>query len=156
MAFHALFLSRGSLGFPEERVRNNCFRDSNAFSLFFLCVAQASQSGLILFFSPSLGLSRPEKYKNPVLTGPVGRSWSHPPSPTTPADVETKLVSLRMRTARLLAFASLRLSDAFAAVTPDKKDLLKVQELFTVRTSSEMRLHGVCEIVVKAQAAKQE
>ena len=73
------------------------------------------------------------------------------------ADAEdNKLFFLRMRTARLLAFASLRLSDAFAAVTPDKKDLIQVQELLAVRTKHEMRLHGVCDVVVKAQAAKQE
>ena len=73
------------------------------------------------------------------------------------ADAEgNKLVSLRMRTARLLAFASLRLSDAFAAVSPDKKDLNQIQELLAVRTKSAMRLLGVCVVVVKAQAAKQE
>ena len=63
----------------------------------------------------------------------------------------TKLTMLRMRTARLLAFASLRLSDAFAAVSPDKKDLAKIHELLAVRTQHEMRLHGVCDVVVKAQ-----
>ena len=85
-----------------------------------------------------------------------GAGPAHHP-PLHRADAEGyKLVSLRMRTARLLAFASLRLSDAFAAVSPDKKDLNQVQELLAVRIKSEMRLHGVCGVVVKAQAAKQE
>ena len=85
-----------------------------------------------------------------------GAGPAHHPPLHRAAGEGSKLVLLRMRTARLLAFASLRLSDAFAAVSPDKKDLTRIQELLAVRTKHEMRLHGVCDVVVKAQAAKQE
>ncbi len=63
----------------------------------------------------------------------------------------SKLTMMRMRTARLLAFASLRLQDAFSAVSPDKKDLEAINKLLATRTQHEMRLHGVCDVVVKAQ-----
>ena len=93
-----------------------------------------------------MGPPHPEKKKVLDGAGPT----HHPPLHRA-AGEGTKLTMLRMRTARLLAFASLRLSDAFAAVSPDKKDLAKIHELLAVRTQHEMRLHGVCDVVVKAQ-----
>ena len=117
-----------------------------------LCFAGSSKPNLfnLCFSLPVFGPPAPRK------TVQDGAGPTHHP-PLHRADAEdNKLVSLRMRTARLLAFASLRLPDAFATVTPDKKDLNQVQELLAVRTKHEMRLHGVCDVVVKAQAAKQE
>ncbi len=74
----------------------------------------------------------------------------HPPVHRAAGEL-TKLMMLRMRTARLLAFASSRLSDAFAQFPLTKKDLEAIANLVATRTRHEMRLHGVCDVVVKAQ-----
>ena len=81
-----------------------------------LCLrAQASQIGLnFVFLSQSWAHPHREKVQD-------GAGPTHHPPLHRAAGEGTKLTMLRMRTARLLAFASLRLSDAFAAVSPDKK-----------------------------------